>query len=67
MAKSEPKSTEETKINKEVCPKCGSPLGEITLTKTGSSIDVPALNQRQDTQVLGATHTVVNVRWELKL
>ncbi len=34
---------------------------------TGSSIDVPALNQRQDTQVLGATHTVVNVRWELKL
>ena len=38
MAKSEPKSTEETKINKEVCPKCGSPLGEITLTKTGRKL-----------------------------
>ena len=34
---------------------------------TASSIDGPALNQRQDTRVLGATHTVVNVRWELKI
>ncbi len=34
---------------------------------TGSRIAVPSLNQRQSTEVYGATHTVVNLRWELKL
>lgn len=30
--------SEDTKSTKDVCPKCGSPLGEVTTTKTGKEL-----------------------------
>lgn len=31
-------NTDERKPQDETCPKCGSPLGEITITKTGRKL-----------------------------